>query len=108
MCGYASGAPFSANWTSEAGLFERKFSGRKLCSSKKRNFAVGKTRKGKGTKWMVVADGKGIPLGSQLASARAAEVKLAETTLEQISVPRGGPGRPLKRPKAGDRRHGLR
>ncbi len=57
---------------------------------------------------MVVADGKGIPLGSQLASARAAEVKLAETTLEQISVPRGGPGRPLKRPKAGDRRHGLR
>jgi transposase len=47
---------------------------------------------------MVVADGKGIPLGSQLASANAAEVTLAEATLEQINVPRGGRGRPQKRP----------
>jgi transposase len=68
----------------------------------------GASRSAKPAKAKVVADGKGIPLGSQLASAQAAEVKLAETTLEQISVPRGGPGRPLKRPKAGDRRHGLR
>jgi transposase len=47
---------------------------------------------------MVVADGKGIPLGSQLASAQAAEVRLAEATLAQISVPRGGRGRPQTRP----------
>jgi transposase len=77
---------------------EREFSGRQFRSSKKRGFGVGNTRKGKGTKWMVVADGKGIPLGSQLASANTAEVSLAEATLEQISVPRAGRGRPQKRP----------
>lgn len=47
---------------------------------------------------MVVVDGQGIPLGSQLTSASPAEVRLAESTLETISVPRGGPGRPQKRP----------
>ena len=47
---------------------------------------------------MVVVDGQGIPLGSQLASASPAEVKLAEATLENISVPQRGPGRPRKRP----------
>jgi len=47
---------------------------------------------------MVVVDGQGIPLGSTLASASPAEVKLAEATLESISVPRRGPGRPKKRP----------
>lgn len=47
---------------------------------------------------MVVVDGKGIPLGSKLESASPGEVTLAESTLETISVPRGGPGRPRKRP----------
>jgi len=47
---------------------------------------------------MVVVDGQGIPIGSTLASASPAEVKLAEKTLETINVPRNGRGRPKKRP----------
>ena len=47
---------------------------------------------------MVVVDGQGVPLGSQLTSASPGEVTLAESTLEKVSVPRGGPGRPQKRP----------
>jgi transposase len=47
---------------------------------------VGKTKRGKGTKWMVVVDGQGLPLGSQLAPASPAEVTLAETTLEAIEA----------------------
>ena len=47
---------------------------------------------------MVVVDGQGVPLGSQLVSASPGEVTLAESTLAQISVPRSGCGRPLQRP----------
>lgn len=47
---------------------------------------------------MVVVDGQGVPLGSHLTSASPAEVRLAEPTLASISVPRGGRGRPQKRP----------
>src|ERR1700689_3956025 len=56
--------------------------------------AVGKTRRGKGTKCMVVVDGHGIPLGVQLASAQTAECRLAEGTLQRVKVPRRGRGRP--------------
>jgi hypothetical protein len=31
--------------------------------AKKRGSAVGKTKRGKGTKWMVLVDGQGLPLG---------------------------------------------
>jgi transposase len=47
---------------------------------------------------MVVVDGQGIPLGSQLVSATPAEVTLAESTLAMIAVPRAGRGRPQQRP----------
>jgi transposase len=47
---------------------------------------------------MVVVDGQGIPIGSTLASASPAEVRLAEETLETVKVPRKGRGRPKKRP----------
>jgi len=47
---------------------------------------------------MVVVDGQGVPLGSQLVSASPGEVTLAESTLAQIAVPRGGRGRPQQRP----------
>lgn len=77
---------------------ERSVFGRQLCSGQKRGLCVGKTKRGKGTKWMVVADGKGIPLGSQLVSASPAEVTLAESTLARIAVPRAGRGRPQSRP----------
>jgi transposase len=54
---------------------------------------VGVTKKGKGTKWMLVVDGAGLPLGFHLESANVAEVKLATQTLDAISVPRAR-GRP--------------
>src|SRR5215469_1106910 len=54
--------------------------------AKKGGDKVGLTRKGKGTKWMLVVDGNGLPLGFHLDSARLAEVKLAELTLDTIGV----------------------
>jgi hypothetical protein len=52
---------------------------------------VGLTRKGNGTKWMLVVDGNGLPLGFHLDSASRAEVRLAQQTLDTITVvrPRG-------------------
>ena len=46
---------------------------------------------------MVVADGKGIPIGLELASATPHESTLIEKTLDTIRVPRAGRGRPRKR-----------
>ena len=48
---------------------------------------------------MVVVDGQGVPLGVHLDSASPNEVTLIETTLEQVAVPRKGPGRPKKNPQ---------
>jgi transposase len=72
----------------------RSFSGRHLRHRQKGGSAVGKTRRGKGTKCMVVVDGQGIPVGAQLASAQLAECRLAESTLAAVRVPRPGRGRP--------------
>ena len=60
---------------------------------------MGKTKRGKGTKWMVLADGSGTPLGAYLDSASPSEVKLLDKTLETVSVRRLGPGRPRTRPE---------
>jgi hypothetical protein len=67
---------------------ERIVPGRQFRSGEKRGCGVGKTKRGKGTKWMVVVDGKGIPLGDYLHSASPAEVKLVEKTLAAIRVRR--------------------
>jgi transposase len=78
---------------------ERIVSGRELCSCEKRGCGVGKTKRGKGTKWMVVVDGRGVPLGNYLHSASPAEVRLAETTLAAIRVGRPHQaGRPRQKP----------
>jgi transposase len=78
---------------------ERVISGREFRSGEKRGAGVGKTKRGKGTKWMVVVDGKGVPLGDQLHSASPAEVRLAETTLASIRVGRRHrAGRPRQKP----------
>jgi transposase len=53
--------------------------------------------KGKGTTWILVVDGNGLPLGFHLDSANAAKVTLAEQTLDTIKVPRPH-GRPRQRP----------
>ncbi|MGA7063839.1 MAG: IS5 family transposase [Candidatus Acidiferrales bacterium] len=67
---------------------ERIVSGRQFCSGQKRGSKVGKTKRGKGTKWMVVVDGQGVPLGKQLYSASPNEVRLAEETLAAVCVSR--------------------
>jgi transposase len=78
---------------------ERIVSGRQFRSGEKRSAGVGKTKRGKGTKWMVVVDSQGVPLGDQLHSASPAEVRLAETTLAAIRVGRRhGAGRPRQKP----------
>src|SRR5271169_2877721 len=43
---------------------ERIVSREQFCSGEKRGCAVGKTKRGKGTKWMVVVDGRGVPAES--------------------------------------------
>ena len=48
---------------------------------------MGPTRRGKGTKWMVVVDGQGLPLGKQLASASPHESTLIEPTLDASFAP---------------------
>jgi transposase len=65
--------------------------------AKKGGDKVGLTKKGKGTKWMLVVDGNDLPLGFHLESANAAEVGLAEQTLDSITVARPR-GRPRRRP----------
>ena len=62
--------------------------------AKKGGDNVGLTKKGKGTKWMLVVDGHGLPLGFHLDSAQVAEVRLAERTLGTVSV-----ARPRRRPR---------
>jgi transposase len=69
-----------------------------LLPRENRGSDVGKTKRGKGSKCMVVVDGKGVPTGVSVAAASGAEVQLAEPTLASISVPRGGPGRPRSKP----------
>lgn len=76
----------------------RGLSRRQLRSREKGRSAVGKTKRGKGTKWMVLVDGEGLPLGVRLESASPSEVTLAETTLAQVRVPRPK-GRPRQKPK---------
>lgn len=66
--------------------------------AKKGGDKVGLTKKGKGTKLMLVIDGSGLPLGFHLESANIAEVRLAEATLDTIAVPRPR-GRPQQRPE---------
>src|ERR671916_2830142 len=66
---------------------------------KKGGAGVGKTKRGKGTKTMLVTNGNGLPIGFELASASYHEVKLAVPTLQSVRVPRRTRGRPKQRPK---------
>jgi transposase len=45
---------------------------------------VGKTKRGKGTKLMAVADGSGLPLAVYAASASPHEVTLVQATLAEV------------------------
>jgi len=78
---------------------ERVVPGWQFCSGEKRGAEVGKTKRGKGTKWMVVVDGRGLPLGNSLHSASPSEMRLAEQTLASIRVSRRHQaGRPRQKP----------
>src|SRR5580698_9442 len=65
---------------------ERVFCGRDFCAGQKRGRLVGKTKRGKGTKIMGMADGHGLPLALRTASASPAEVTLVKATLEERIV----------------------
>jgi len=56
---------------------------RHLRGGEKGGFAVGKTKRGKGTKLMAIADASGLPLAVHTASASPHEVTLVEATLAQ-------------------------
>ena len=56
-------------------------------ASKKGGSRVGKTKRGKGTKIMAVADRNGLPVAICVESATPHEVKLAESTLLQMVIP---------------------
>ena len=45
---------------------------------------MGKTKRGKGTKLMVVVDGQGVPIGSYCCTASANEAQLVEETLNHV------------------------
>lgn len=53
----------------------------------KRGSCVGKTKRGKGTKTMVLVDGRGLPLGAEIASASPHEVTLIEPLLDRRILP---------------------
>jgi transposase len=66
---------------------------RELHAREKGGDAVGLTKRGKGSKCMVVVDGEGVPLGATVHSASPAESALIETTLDTITKPRKGRGK---------------
>ena len=53
-----------------------------LCHRKKGGAGVGKTKRGKGSKIMAVADGAGLPVAISVGSASPHEVRLTEDVLE--------------------------
>jgi transposase len=72
--------------------------GRQFGPGEKRGNAVGKTKVGKGSKVMVVAEGQGLPIGLHVASAQPHESQLAAAALATIRVPQPR-GRPRTRPQ---------
>ena len=65
---------------------QRMFRGRDVCSGQKRGRLVGKTKRGKGTKIMGIADRHGLPLAVRTESASPAEVTLVSKTLDERIV----------------------
>jgi transposase len=82
----------------EARRLGRDSLGRSFCRwnvflGKKRGECVGKTKRGKGTKIMVLADGNGTPLAANIHSASPAEVTLIEPLLDTTVADWGQPDR---------------
>src|SRR5262249_35533516 len=77
---------------------ERVLRRRHVCGGEKRGQCVGKTKRGKGTKLMVLADGTGTPLGVCVEKESPSEVKLLVPTLDSVQIKgrHGKPSRPTK------------
>lgn len=67
--------------------YQRGVHRRELCTGKKGGLAVGKTKRGKGTKIMAIADASGFPVAACVESASPHEVKLVEKTLDSSFTP---------------------
>jgi hypothetical protein len=52
----------------------------------KRVHCLGKTKRGKGTQWMLLVDSQGLPLACRTASASPAEVTLVEDVTTRVIV----------------------
>jgi transposase len=74
--------PQGPRWIRPARVLHR----RNFCSGEKRGLCVGKTKRGKGSKLMAIADSHGLPLAICAESASPAEVKLVAQTLERRFV----------------------
>ena len=61
---------------------KRDLHGRIICIRKKRGLDIGKTKRGKGTKIMAIADRHGLPVAIGIASASPHEVTLVDSTIE--------------------------
>jgi hypothetical protein len=62
------------------------FAGGSFAAGQESGDGVGKTKRGKGTKWMVVVDGENVPLASHLGPAGPAEATLFVLTLDDLGV----------------------
>jgi transposase len=76
--------------TRRAGTTEtrRSVRGRHVCERKKAGEAIGLTKRGKGSKIMLLVDGHGTPLSVLAASASLGETSLLEPLLDQGLSPR--------------------
>ena len=59
---------------------------RDVLAGEKRGFCVGKTKRGKGTEWMLLVDGQGVPVTCRTASASPAEITLVEDLVAEVTV----------------------
>jgi hypothetical protein len=60
-------------------------------TGQKGGFSVGKAKKGKGTKLLVLIDGQGLPLGISVDSAQRSDVRQIEPLLEERILDKQSP-----------------
>ena len=77
--GSARRGPAKSGQAQPLGMLHR----RDLCSREKGGAAVGKTKRGKGTKLMAVADRAGLPVAIHTTSASPHEVTLVQDTVDE-------------------------
>ncbi len=55
-----------------------------FCQCQKRGDCIGKTKRGKGSKIMVIGDASGLPVSAVVASASPHEITLVEKTVDEM------------------------